>query len=197
MDKFRINFVRGQALPQSARRAFAWAAVGYLGLQAAAAALLVMGTISVLAQSQYLQVVIRKKVPGRFSLLAEEMETLHRQATINRARLNTAISALQWQFPIAGKLAALTKTLPPRTWVTDLTADRDRHSITFRARTLVDPTEPAEVPMESWVQALKADPQFSPLLKRVTSGRVSRGRQGKAEYVSFEITAEWQNSREG
>ena len=192
-ENFSINFARRQILPEGVRRAGAYAVVGFLGFQVLLAAWLVSGSMSAFAQSQYLEARLRKQAVAPSGSLAKEMQGLQQHAAANLARMNTAVAIEQEQFPAAGKLAVLAKTLPARTWVTGLSSSRGKRNLTVQARALIDPAKPNQIPAGSWVEALKADPKFSRGLKRISVGASTRGKQGQAEYADFELNAEWQS----
>ena len=192
-EGFSVNFVRRQALPAGVRQAAVYAAIGFLGFQVLLAVWLIGGSMSAFAQSQYLQGRIKRHGAAPSSSLKKEMEALHQRAAMNLTRLNTAVTLQQEQFPVADRLAALTKTLPPRTWITGLSSNRGKRGLTVQARALIDPAKPNEVPANAWREALKADPEFSRGLKRISVGASTRGKQGQAEYADFELNAEWQS----
>jgi Tfp pilus assembly protein PilN len=97
----------------------------------------------------------------------------------------------QQRFPVGGKLAALSRTLPARTWITGLSGSREGRKLTVSAAYLVDADKPYELPTKSWIEALKADPRFSGGLKRLDLGSTSRKTQGTSELLAFDLIAEW------
>ena len=196
MDKtegFFINFKRREVLPSQVRRVAAYVALGFLAIQGVIAFGLLSGSFLAFAQGQYLASQLRRKMPASSGAFTQEMKVQQQHATENLASLNAAITLEQGQFPVAGKLAALAKTLPDRTWVTGLSENRAKRSITVKARTLVDPAKPNLLPANAWMQALKADPQFAQGLRRIALSPSSRGKQGDVEVADFEFTAEWES----
>ena len=196
MDKaegFFINFKRREVLPSQVRRVAAYVALGFLAIQGVIAFGLLSGSFLAFAHGQYLESQLRRKMPASSGSFAQEMKVQQHHATENLSRLNAAIALEEGQFPVAGKLAALAKTLPDRTWITGLSENRAKRSITVKVRTLVDLAKPNLLPANAWMQALKADPQFAQGLRRIALSPSSRGKQGDVEVADFELTAEWES----
>ena len=124
------------------------------------------------------------------------METLRERAAENVAKLNAIIAQEQQRFPIGEKLAALTRTLPARTWLTRLSGDRDGRTLTIQAVYLIHSDAPYDLPTKAWLAALKEDAHFREGLTRLEVGQSSRKRVGDAELFSFELVAAWQPSAE-
>ena len=114
------------------------------------------------------------------------------QAAQDLSQLNVATTMQMQKFPVGGKLAALVKTLPARTWMTALSGDREGRKMRVEATYLINPESPYEFPTKKWIEALKADPSFRYRLKRVDLGNSSQKVQGKVELFSFDLTAEWE-----
>ena len=108
------------------------------------------------------------------------------------ARLTAMIAQQQPRFPVAGKVAALTKTLPPRTWITKISGKNDSRTLAIQAAYLVNPDAPYELPTKAWMQALRADAYFSSGLNRLELKSSARKKQGLAELALLELVAEWQ-----
>ena len=116
---------------------------------------------------------------------------LRAKALEDAAQFQTAIALKRQQVPVAGKLAGLTKTLPARVWVTQLSGNQGGRSVTLQGACLIDPDAPYEVPIKKWMAALKADPQFGSGLRSLNLESSSRKAQGKAQLLVFELSAEW------
>ena len=190
---FSINFIRNEFLPVCTRRAIVYGASAYLALN------LVWG-VSLLADAFATRMKIssvenqlrRGQTPGLTpSESNSEMSALYEHAIQDLGQMNSVTSLMRRRFPGAGKLDALSQTLPARTWITEISANRDARMLTFHAMYLLDPAKPYELPTKGWVQALKADPNFSRGLKRLELGNSFQKSQGSAELFSFELNAEW------
>ena len=121
----------------------------------------------------------------------QAMADLQAQAAIETTELTAMNAQLATRFPVGAKLAALTTTLPARTWLTGLEAKRDASTLTIRAAYFIDPEHPYELPTTRWIQALKADPTFGRGLKRLDLQNSSRQTQKRAELFAFTLLAEW------
>jgi hypothetical protein len=100
------------------------------------------------------------------------------------------------RFPAAAKLAGITRTLPARTWMTEIQVSRDERRLLIHAAFLMDPKRPYELPVSAWIEALKKDPQFGAGLKQIEMTEGSNATRVKAELYLFKIRAEW-NTEEG
>ena len=191
---FAINFIRRETVPLRVRRLLAHAALGYL----LANTILFIGFMGTALHSHIQSRKFQQRLQGKrpapalVRTVRGETETLQEQAKEELAQLNAIMTQRRQRFPIGGKLAALTKTLPARTWVTSLSDVGENRTITLQAAYLVDPERPYDLPMKGWMEALRADPYFVQGLKRLDLGSSSRKTQGKAELVLFELVAEWQ-----
>ena len=190
---FSINFLRHETLPLSVRRTLLSLAVVYLVVQMAIAIGLVMTAFAYGRDSFLLHRRIAYQSPTSPSVksLRKDMQVVHAAADQELAQLNRFLALQRERFPVSGKLGALTKTLPPRTWITELSGNRERHAMTIRAAYLIDPDNPYALPTKEWVGALKQDPAFSLGLKRLELGTSSHKTQGRAEVFTFELLAEW------
>ena len=190
---FSINFVRHQQLPRYVQRSLTWAVCCVLLLHVVVAAGLGGLVYRTHAQGRRLQTQLQGALASAdaASTLKQEMLTLRDRAHEDAAQLNAMIALQQTRFPVGARLAGLTKTLPPRTWITGLAADRDKRTLTIHASYLIDAERPFELPTKAWMAALQADPQFSRGLKRLELGESSRKLQGAAELFCFGLVAEW------
>ena len=193
-EGFSINLVRHEVLPRSVRRLMAYAALGYLAVHA----LFLMGFLGTTLHHY----VARRQLQARFrgqtpitapgNVLKREMRFLNERASGNLVELNTIATLQRQQFPIGGKLAALSRTLPDRTWITSVSGKREDHSVTVQANYLINEDQPYDVPTKQWMEALRADPSFSTDLRRIDVGTSSRKKShGEAELFSFELNAGW------
>ncbi len=193
-EVFSINFLRHETMPRRIRRTFAYGAFGYLALSLTCFFYLFHVGSSLKAEGQRLKGLLNGDassvaVPGAAK---QEMATMYQQAVKDLGQLTAAIEQEKSQFPVGGKLAALVKTLPARTWLTKLSGDRAGRRVTVEACYLINPEAPYELPTKRWTDALRADPAFSKKLKRIDLAESSQKMQGKAELFTFELVAEWE-----
>ena len=191
---FTINFLRHEVIPLSVRRALIFAALAYL-----AAHLLFLGYLGSIAASsraewKKVQAGLQGELPSAVALtdLKAEMSTMQENAAKELGELNRIIARKREEFPFGGKLGAIARTLPARTWVTALSGDRENRRLTIQATYLVNPESPYDNPTKKWIEALKADPSFGSRLKRCDLGASSQKMQGKVEIYSFELVSEWE-----
>ena len=191
---FSINFLRHEIIPLSVRRALIFVALAYL-----AAHVLFLGYLSTVAVSsraewKKVQVGLQGEVPSSAALtdLKAEMAIMQENAAKELGELNRIIARKREEFPFGGKLGAIAKTLPARTWITGISADRENRRLTIQSTYLVNPENPYDNPTKKWIEALKADPSFGSRLKRCDLGASSQKMQGKVEIYSFELVSEWE-----
>jgi hypothetical protein len=185
---FRVNFVRGQTTPRQLRAGLLLASAVWIGLNTVA----LIGLTGSGMQA----------IQERFSLGAattsreavREMAVLYSEGQQRVADLNAHLALRRQELPLGGKLAALTRTLPARVWVTELAAGRKDRTLRLRAAYLLDDDRPSELPAGPWIAALKADPAFAAGLTRLDLGASSRQTQGRAELFTFELLAEWSDA---
>lgn len=125
------------------------------------------------------------------SAAAQDLGVLYQRANQELVQLQGIVDSQRARFLAGGRLAALTETLPARTWISGISGDRAEHSIILRAEYLIDPDHPYEVPARDWMETLRADPRFGNGLKKLDMASSSRRTQGNAELLSFELVAEW------
>ncbi len=188
-----INLIRHQHLPRYVQRSLTWVVLWAFCFNVVVAAGLCLVAQRTRARGRQLQ----RQLQGQMSsvdaagTLKQEMLTLRERAHEDWAQLTAMIVLQQTRFPVGGKLAGVTKTLPPRTWITGLSADRDKRTLTINASYLIDAERPFELPTKAWMAALQANPPFSHGLKRLELGESSRKLQGTAELFCFSLIAEW------
>jgi Tfp pilus assembly protein PilN len=191
---FSINFVRHETVPLRIRRTVISVALGSCLVNASIMVGLIGMALHARQQWQQVQAKVQRQMPSAVEISAttQEMETLHERAIQDLTDLNAAISLHSQRFPIGGKLAALTKTLPARTWITGLSGNRENRTVTIQAIYLIDLENPYDLPTKEWIEALKADPHFRQGLTRLDLGTSSRTTEGRAKLFSFELVAEWE-----
>ena len=194
MSGFAINFVRRENLPAWVRLVSAYGVIGYLAVGVLLSVVLVGGTVICLFQSHHLRTELRGRLPNPAALavLKQEMQDLDDQAVLDLAQLNTVSRLQKQRFLVGGKLAALAKTLPARTWVMQMSGRRAERSVDVQAAYLVDSGTPYRIPAKKWVQALQADPVFKKGLRDVSVGASSRKTQGESELYLFNLSMDWQ-----
>ena len=195
-EAFSINFVRHRTVSLVIRRALAYGALGYLLVNGGLLLGLLGTAFHCHAQSQQLQHTLQDNTASTSaavsaSAVEREIQGLRGQAREDLAQLNTIILQQGQRLLLGGKLAALTKTLPPRTWITKLSGDREHRTIAVQAVYLIDPHAPYDLPAKGWMEALRADPSFGHGLKRLDLKTSCRKPQGNLELFSFELVAEW------
>lgn len=191
---FSINFIRYEVIPPQVQRALLTAGAGWLLLNVVVLVWLVVAMASALGQSHRFRssVTTQMASTGTVQGAAQEMETLRQHALENTAELQGVIATERQRFPVGEKLAGLTRTLPPRTWLTSLSGDRSNRTMTIKAAYLINPESPYELPTKGWLAALKDDPSFGQGLTRLEMGQSSRKRVGEAELFVFDVEAAWQ-----
>ena len=195
---FSINFIRNEFLPLRTRRILVYVALGYLALH-------IFWTAGLVGQAFYLNAKaanIERQIgnvapPAVFQKeTISGMETLYERAVQDLGRVKTVDHLMKRRFLNTAKWDAVTRTLPARTWISEISGDRGTRTLNIHAMYLVDPAKPYELPTKNWMQALRADPRFSRGLKRFELGSSSQKTQGAAELFSFEWIAEWEPEAE-
>ena len=184
-EAFAINFTRPHALKAHAQRMLPAVTLGYLVVHVVACLVLVANAGSLWSRRHGFP------TPTAPAAVVQEVTALQQQAQQQLVELNAVITTQQQQFPVAGKLAALAKTLPPRTWITHIEGKRDDRAVTIQVLYIIDPEKPYALPAKGWIETLKADPVFGRQLKRLLLQRSSRESRGKADLFNFELAAEW------
>ncbi|MDP3704148.1 MAG: hypothetical protein Q8R78_07145 [Candidatus Omnitrophota bacterium] len=175
------------------RRGLLAGGIGWLGLNALVLAGLVAMMGVAFQQSATLQQDVKAQVASAATVggASQEMDALRERASENLARLNTVIAQEAQRFPVAAKLSGLTRTLPPRTWLTNLSGDRSGRTMKIQAAYLINPDAPYDLPTKTWLAALRDDPGFREGLTRLEMGQSSRKRVGDAELFLFDLEAAW------
>ena len=95
-------------------------------------------------------------------------------------------------FRSTDKLIALSKTLPARTWISDLRSADSGRLMTFEAVYIPDPGAPEASVAEMWIQKLKRDPAFGRALTRIELEHSSEEKRGENLLYTFRISAQWE-----
>lgn len=195
---FSINFIRNEFLSLRTRRILVYAALGYLALN-------IFWAVGLIGQAFYLNAKaanigrqIGNVAPSAVfqKETTSEMETLYDRAIQDLGRVKTVNNFMKRRFLNTAKWDAVTQTLPARTWISEISGDRETRTLNIHAMYLVDPAQPYELPTKNWMQVLRADPRFSRGLKRLELGSSFQKTQGAAELFSFEWIAEWEPEAE-
>lgn len=191
---FSINFIRHEFMPTRVRRIVVYAALGYLAVSVAIGMGLLGGAIFSWVEWHWLEARLRGKMVDAtaLTLLNRDMETIEALAVKDLNQLNAIVSLKKQHFPIAGKLAALTETLPARTWINRISGNPDKRTLEIESTYIISPDKPYELPVKGWIEALKSDPRFGQRLKQLDLGSSSRKQGGKGEVFSFELLAAWE-----
>ena len=191
-EAFAVNFSRPAILSPRVRRALAKLTAGYLLLGAAAGILLLGFALWTHLDARRLQGRLGNTGTSATEQASRQtMADLQAQAMLQTNGLTAMNAQLATRFPVGAKLAALTTTLPARTWVAGLEARRDAHTLTIKAVYFIDPEHPYDLPTTRWIETLKADPAFGRGLKRLDLQGSSRETRGRAELFVFTLSAEW------
>jgi len=191
---FSINFLRHDIVPLRIRRALIFVALGYLAANIFFLGVLLSIAASSRAEWKKVQAGLQGELSSSSELAAlkQEMALMQQNAVKELEQLSPMIERKREEFPFGGRLAAIAKTLPARTWITGLSGDREGRRVSVQAIYLVNPENPYDNPTKKWIESLKADPAFRERLKRCDLGASSQKMQGKAEIYSFELAAEWE-----
>lgn len=190
---FSINFIRHHAYATRIQKWLAGMAGWYLLINAVVAVVLVGEAVSSSLRGQAMRAQAQQSGTAAATPLVGDldMERLHQRATEHLVILRALIARQQSRFPIAGKLAAITTTLPARTWLTGISGDRAGRTLTVRASYLVNPEAPYDLPVNGWIESLKSHPRFGQGLQRLELGASSRERVGSATLVTLELLGAW------
>ena len=193
---FSINFIRHQTVSLWMRRALVYVVLGYLVANVCVLAGFVGTSFSTYTQVERLRTAVHTTTPSATAVktTTDQMRALQGQAKEDLVGLTAIATQQQQRFPVAGKLAALTKTVPARTWITGISGARENRTILVQAADLVDPNTSYDLPTKGWMEALRADPSFGRGLKQLELKSSSKKMQGTAELVVFQLAAEWQPS---
>ena len=190
---FSINFARQEILPPSVKRCLAYLVLGYLAVNVFAAVFFMAVTFRMYQEQRQLALDLQSTAlsPKAIADLRHEWKSLKKEVSSHLVRLNSAIAIEKERFGLAEKLAGLSRTLPPRTWIAALGGNRSGRTLTVQALYVGKPDEPYKVPGKEWIEALKADPAFGSGLKRIELAQPPQRVQKKAELYSFGLVAEW------
>lgn len=188
---FSINFIRGQSLSLRLRRRVVTFLISVVAVNLLVLAGLLIAGAGLSREGRALE--RQSAAPaGHAGQAGIEMSALVRDANASLAELRAIAAAQRERFLVGGRVAAIVKTLPAGTWITQLHGERKARSIDIAAVYLIDPAAPQLLPAKAWIDTLKADPVFSQGLKRLELGTTTRKRQDDAELYSFGLTVEWE-----
>ena len=196
---FTINFMRHQLPSAGLRRAGMLATVGALAANLVVLVVLLGVAVSLQRQERIMRagLNVSGSRAGSADALMAELRPLQGRAAENLHALRRVIAAQRGSLPLAGKLAVLATTLPSRTWIANLSGDRDTRTLTIEAVYVIDPSAPTDLPINSWMSALKADPRFGEGLQKLELSASARASQGRAQLMRFTLAAEWKPSQAG
>lgn len=183
---FSINFIRSEFVPYRVRRIAVYVILAYLAANLAFTALLVGSGIFSSIEGRWLKATLSHPSPS------EDIDSLYARMVGQLNQFNSVTHFMKQRFPVAPKLTALAETLPARTWIQNLAANRESRTLKVQAIYLIDPAKPYDLPSKGWVEALKKNPHFNQGLKRLELGPSSRTARGEAKLFFFELVAEWQ-----
>jgi hypothetical protein len=189
---FQIDFLRRRFLPRQIRFLLVWIVVGWLALQTVIFGVLALQCLYGHARNFQLKSRIEKNLGTlNRAQLVPAMDTLHKAVMYRLMDLQTQVRLQNERFLFAGKLAGLTRTLPARTWIREIVSDRAQRTLTIHGSFLIDPRNPYEIPISSWIEALKKDPQFSAGLVKIDMTEASSSTREKADIYLFQILCQW------
>ena len=193
-EVFSINLIRRQAVALPVRKIGLYVAIAYLALQILWTVVLVATGLHAVGKHWGLKNEVEKRGLdlGSMSTLKNEVEALQKEAQGHVSQFNQILALEKARFPMAGKWAALTETLPSRTWIKRLSGNREKRLLQIQAVYLVDPQKPFDLPVKIWIASLKKDPRFGTNLKRLdleTSSRTDP--QAHVSLYTFDLAAEW------
>ena len=197
-EVFSINFIRKELHYLRVSRILAYVAFISLAVNAVILVLMIAMSYYNHSKSSSLEDALKNQVSSKTDLknLVPELELIKKQASDNLRRMNSIITLQKNKFATAEKLAGLSRTLPPATWITHLDTDRSARTIAIQATYIVEPNHPYQVPIKQWIEALKADPGFGRDLKNIELKQSSQKMQEQVEVCIFELLAQWKSAPE-
>ena len=194
---FSINFMRHQLPSAGLRRAGMLATLGIVAANAIVLMILLGMAVHLQQQESQARAGLRASGMRTATAIAEELRPVQARAAENLKEMRAMIHAQQGRFPLAGKLAALASTVPPRTWIAKLEGSRNDRTLKIEAMYVINPSAPTDLPIKDWMNALKADARFGKNLRKLEMASSARAAQGRAEVMRFTLTAEWGASEAG
>ena len=193
-EAFSINLIRSKNFFVLHRQMIFFTALAYLMAQSLLFLFLFFWGMGLQVEAIKLHRDFQKEFPSGSSEKEFEahLDDLYEKAGVSLKDLDAVIAIEKDKFQIAGKLAGIARTIPPRTWVTSIKLDGWRRSMMLEARFLVDVADPYQLPTKKWIDALKNDPTFGEGLEQIDYLQSSQTQVGHAEIGFFEIEARWQ-----
>lgn len=189
---FSVNLIRGRGAPLWLRRALIAATFAYVILQSVMCLALLGTAFYANRSTAALRAILGPQLEAAsLEDLGASMSQLQQQAGGLAARLGAAAAHQAGRFPLAGKLAACVRTVPPRTWIVEITGDAKARTLILRAEFLPEPDAPHALPVKAWVDALRADPVFGRGLQELAMSASSRSTRGRATVFWFELAGRW------
>ncbi len=191
---FTANLIRSDFALFTVKRFLRFAVMIYLGVQVLLTIIFVLVVLNAQFARRQIEHSFQKQFgdasPGKQAQL--EIDQLHGEISNALERTKFLLSLQENRFIISDKLAGLTRTLPARTWITQLNSgSSSAKTISIQAMYAVDETNPYQLPTNDWMNALKKDPDFGRKLKRIDLIRSSQETKGNIELYSFALEAEW------
>ncbi len=191
---FSINFIRKPFLPLHIKQLIVCLVVVYFAVQTLILlSMLSTASITNFKSNRLEKLIIKQSPSSSREGIKTEMNELKNELSNCLSQLNAFIKIEEEQFQVADKLAALSRTLPRRTWLTDLEGDQSTRTLKMKAVYLVNPKNKSQQAVtQEWFNAFRADPDFGDGIKHIELQKFSEKRQGSANLNMFEIFAEWQ-----
>ena len=199
VNVFSINLVRREILPYRVGKLLVYFASGSILVNLFVLFVLIATVFGTYLKAEHLEQILKGKFPAIVDVerLKPEMKELQKEVLGCLSRLNSVIGLEKENFRAADKLAGLTRTMPGRTWITQLSGDRSNGTVTIEASYLIKPDSPYQLPTKQWIETLQKDPDFGSGLKHVELKKSSQKTQGKSEVYSFQLLAEWTKNEAG
>lgn len=190
---FNINFVRPHVLSPAGRRFLASAMLVAVAVQIMITLFLI--TRVVLAQQACnLSWALIQSKSGQAPMdeVVSKVRNIGEAALKKDGELRPWMDAKKRNGLIGPRLAAIVRTLPPRTWITEIASPSNSSSILIKASYLLDPKDPNEVSAQEWIVSLRGENLFAKGLRRLEIKNSVDVSQGKSQLNSFELSAEWE-----
>ena len=192
-EVFSINFLRHETFSQKIKRGLAYFSVGFLALNLIVLIVFLSWTFQTYYQAHLRleRLTSGTSSEATFGSLQSRTEAIYQQAVHDLTRINSILEIRREGLSLADKLAALARTLPERTWITEINFDRSSRSLSVQAMSWMQTDTLTESPLKEWLQALKADPDFGKGLQKIGLVKTLQRRKEKIELYTFEFVAEW------
>ena len=191
---FRINFSRNNFISDVVRKNTVYGVIIYLIAHLIISLVMAGAAADTGRRFHHLASSLEAKLPESVKIeeLNAQMGGLYQELSERGRFMGIFIRLGQDRFAAAGKLAALARTLPAKTWLTKVHGSKSDKSLKVDALYYIAPDEPFELPVNAWMEKLKQDPVFSEGLLKIELKKSAQERKGTAELQMFEIEARWQ-----